>query len=76
MPDPVEYIELGRTVDKHDTYDIVYVTRKKICRSNPTEAFETIQNIQYTVPHKKEEPMEYYKNLKIIQEKTYMSKDW
>ena len=69
MPDPVEYIELGRTVDKHDTYDIVYVTRKKICRSNPTEVFETIQNIQYTVPHKKEES-------KIIQEKTYMSKDW
>ena len=69
MSNPIECIELGRTVEKHDTYDIVYLTRKKICRSNPAETFETIQNVQYKVPHKKEEP-------EIIQEKTYMSKDW
>ena len=51
----IEYIELNRNVTPCDGYDKVCVIRKKICRSNPEESFETIENICFNVDHVKSE---------------------
>tara|TARA_R100000664_G_C2691988_1_gene95753 strand:+ start:175 stop:459 length:285 start_codon:yes stop_codon:yes gene_type:complete len=47
----LEYEVLGRTVKKGFDSDEHIVTRKKICKGNPEETFETEEVVSYLVPH-------------------------
>tara|TARA_Y100001963_G_scaffold19148_1_gene24232 strand:- start:2275 stop:2556 length:282 start_codon:yes stop_codon:yes gene_type:complete len=53
-PESTSYLEyeiLGRTTKEGVGYDEHQVTRRKICKGNPEETFETIEVINYQVPH-------------------------
>lgn len=47
----LEYIELDRVVTENSVCkkDEVYLKRKKICKGNPTETFETEEIIRYDI---------------------------
>jgi len=59
-PESTSYLEyeiLGRTTKEGvGYYDEHQVTRRKICKGNPEETFETVEVINYQVPHP--EPVE------------------
>ena len=67
-PESTSYLEyqiLGRTVKEGVDGDEHIVRRKKICRGNPEETFETEEVISYVVPHpEKEEVVEVVEPVK------------
>tara|TARA_R100001594_G_scaffold36806_3_gene66648 strand:+ start:72 stop:344 length:273 start_codon:yes stop_codon:yes gene_type:complete len=68
----LEYVELGRTVtpDPVAKVDHVSVTRKKICRGNPEETFETEETSVFDVAW----PVEEVKVEEVVKEKNLLQK--
>ncbi len=60
----LEYVVLGRSVKEGVKSDEHTVRRKKICRGNPEETFETEEVVSYVVPHPEPEVVEVVEPVK------------